>query len=205
MERRYMHAGAPRIETRGDGTKVITGHGAVFHRAGTPGSEFALWDGLVERVSPTAFDRALREQQDVRGLFNHDPNIVLGRTASGTMRLSVDSNGLRYEIDYDPQDADHVRLERKLAKGDVSGSSFSFSVVKETYSRGTSGTPDVRTLEDVNLYDVGPVTFPAYEAASAGVRSDGDGADAKASYEAWQRELREREVATRLRILELNS
>src|ERR1700728_2523684 len=86
-----------RLAKRSDGTSEICGYGAVFYD-GTPDTEYPMWPGAVERIMPGAFDRALRED-DVRGLFNHDPNLLLGRTASGTMRLRVDDVGLWYSID----------------------------------------------------------------------------------------------------------
>ncbi|MCT7656157.1 HK97 family phage prohead protease [Oceanimonas sp. NS1] len=63
----------------------------------------------------------------MRALFNHDPNFVLGRTRSGTLALSVDADGLRYEID--PPDTQTVRdlVLAPLARGDITGSSFAFA------------------------------------------------------------------------------
>ena len=76
----------------------ITGVGAVFFDPRDAGTEFELYEDVRERIMPGAFDRCLRQRQDVRGLFNHDPNCLLGRTAAGTMNLSVDKRGLVVEI-----------------------------------------------------------------------------------------------------------
>ena len=100
MERRFIatSVAAVRATKREDGKPIIAGYGAVFYD-GTPETEYKLWDDMVERIMPGAFDRAISEKHDVRGLFNHDPNHVLGRTKSGTMKLSVDSKGLADEIE----------------------------------------------------------------------------------------------------------
>ncbi len=172
-EFRVFNGGNPRIETRADGKKQIVGYGAVFYNAADPGTQYEMFSDLIERVAPGCFNRCLAERQDVRGLFNHDANIVLGRTPA-TMRLSVDATGLKYEID--PPDTEAARgVMASIERGDVSGSSFSFSVRAQTWEevRDADGnTTDIRTLTDVDLYDVGPVTFPAYEAATSGTRSE---------------------------------
>ncbi|GAF69242.1 unnamed protein product, partial [marine sediment metagenome] len=154
---------------------MLVGYAAVFYRKGDPATEYELWDGVVERVMPGAFDRALREKDDVRGLFNHDRTLLLGRTSSGTMRLSVDQVGLKYAIDVpDTQAGRDVIIVAE--RGDLSGSSFSFlpddsgGVLWREEEDG-----DIRELHSVKLYDVGPVTFPAYEGTTAGVRGHNAG------------------------------
>jgi HK97 family phage prohead protease len=83
------------VENRAAGKKAIVGYGAVFYSDTDPGTEYWLWGDVVERISPGAFDRALKERHDARGLFNHDPSNLLGRVTNGTMRLSVDRKGLK--------------------------------------------------------------------------------------------------------------
>lgn len=149
-------------------SKSIVGVAAVFAN-GSPGTQYNLMEGVVERIRRGAFDRALREKQDVRCLYNHDPNLLLGRLSSGTLRLWVDAVGLNYEIKFDPADGDHANVKAKIARGDLSGSSFAFRPTKVTWERGEV---DVRWIEDLDLMDVGPVTFPAYEATAVGLRSE---------------------------------
>lgn len=190
MEKRYNPTKCG-IETRADGKPMIVGYGAVFHRATDPGTQYELWTDTIERVSPKAFDAAMQRKDDTRALFNHDPNHILGRTSSGTMRLTVDGSGLRYEID--PPDTEGGRsVVEAIRRGDVSGSSFSFQVDKESWE--SRDGKQVRTIESVTLYDVGPVTFPAYESASASVRSEGDISDARRTYLAWAASIRERRL-----------
>lgn len=95
----------------------ITGYAAVFNTRSA-----LLFGSFVEEIAPGAFDDVLGD--DVRALFNHDPNFVLGRTRSNTLRLEVDSRGLAYTID--PPDTQTVRdlVLTPLKRGDVTGSSF---------------------------------------------------------------------------------
>jgi HK97 family phage prohead protease len=170
----------------------------VFFRADDPGTQYELFPKVLERVRPKAFDAALSRKDDVRGLFNHDPSHVLGRLSAGTMRLAVDARGLRYEID--PPDTQSGRdVLELIRRGDVSGSSFSFSVDDQDWEERPDGT-EVRTIKSVTLYDVGPVTFPAYEAASTAVRSASDCESARVSLETWRRNRR----AAWLRQIELD-
>jgi len=170
IEKRITEHAGCKVETREGGGRILTGYGAVFYRADDPGTEYQLWRDLVERIAPGAFDRVLSEKQDARGLYNHDVNFLLGRVGAGTMRLSVDQRGLRYEIDL-PDTSQANDLAVSVARGDIDGSSFGFIVKKESYQINKETEMDVRTIEDVDLFDVGPVVFPAYTATSAGVRS----------------------------------
>lgn len=168
VERRYTRqAQRVAVEARADGKRTISGYAAVFYDPADPGTEYRLWDDCVERILPGAFDRAVRED-DVRGLFNHEDSQILGRTASGTMRLSVDKRGLRYEID--APDTQCARdLLQLLDRGDVTGSSFAFMPDDTTY-RETDGVYIIERRA-VRLFDVGPVAFPAYTATEAQARA----------------------------------
>jgi HK97 family phage prohead protease len=224
IERRRMGAGQVKLVKRDDtagGGQVIAGVGAVCYDPADPGTEYVLWDynwgdgsgeKCVERILPGAFDKALSRPDDVRGLFNHDANFVLGRTKSGTMTLTATAKSLDYEITPGNTTAAKDTLEN-LSRGDVSGSSISFIVDEErwTETKDASGKWNVlREILSVTLYDVGPVTFPAYESTSAGVRAVGDVDDAKKAL-AEHRKMRKPEdargplaaYAARKRLLEL--
>lgn len=181
MERRTIDA---RVELRGEGEEKRIGGLAAVYYDGTDSTEFRLWDGAVERVMPGAFDQAI-ESDDVRALFNHDPNQVLGRKQAGTLALRSTKHGLDYEID--PGDTTVARdVSEHLRRGDVTGSSFSFRIRGEGETRGERWIEDgdrmVREVTSAQLYDVGPVTFPAYSGATSGLRSE-DLAEARSSYE----------------------
>ena len=171
MERRFITTEIEPVElvTREDGGLTATGYAAVFYRQGNKGTQFDLWSGSVERIMPTAFDRAVAEGDDVRALFNHDPNQLLGRSPD-TLRLSVDKRGLKYEIDL-PDTSTGRDVGVSLARGDLSGSSFAFQVEEETW-RQEKKDLEVREVKSVRLFDVGPVTFPAYKATTSGVRGE---------------------------------
>ena len=193
MERRFLSIrSAPvKIEKRAaDQPPRIVGYGAVFYNASDPGTEYR-WQGWIgeyrERIMPGCFDRAIRED-DVRGLFNHDANCVLGRTSAGTMSLSLDKTGLLYDIN--PPDTTIGRdVVESIRRGDLTGSSFAFipTEIRWTELTESDDTILIREIMAAQLFDVGPVTYPAYESSTTGVRAAGDLTEAKRSYEAWKR------------------
>ena len=130
-----------RIEIRSKGEQVsvegskICGYASVFYNPTDPGTEYNLFDNVYERIDRAAFNRALSEKRDVTANFNHDNNYLLGRTSSGTLRLSVDSRGLFYEVKLDESDPQHQSIKAKVARGDITGSSFKFKLVQENWSR----------------------------------------------------------------------
>ena len=166
----------------------IAGYASVFWN-NAPTTQYMLYDDLAERIMPGAFDRALKED-DVRALFNHDPNQLLGRSTSGTLKLSVDRTGLAYDIEPDGRTDVGQAVVAHLDRGDLSGSSFSFIPTTIVW-REEDGLL-IREIHAVQLFDVGPVTFPAYEATTSGLRSqardrDGELADVRREMEEWRR------------------
>ena len=194
-ERRIVsRTGDLRAETRaeGDAKQRIVGHAAVFDEWTTlyEGDNF-VWR---EVIRPGAFRDAIKEKQDVRSLWNHDANWVLGRTTAGTLTLSEDETGLL--SDTDPPDTQFARdLMFLIARGDVSQMSFAFTVrrgdeTKTTEKDGVVVSEDggervtirrdgnriieERELLGLNLFDVSPVTYPAYEQTDVGLRKAGE-------------------------------
>lgn len=158
-------------ELRATENGKITGHAAVFNAM----SEEMF--GFREQIKPGAFARAIKEKQDVRALWNHDSNHVLGRTKSGTLQLREDERGLLVDIDFpDTQMARDLR--ESIKRGDVDQMSFSFRTVKDSWEYRQDGTI-IRTLEDVDLFDVSPVTYPAYPDTDVSARSIPDEVKAK--------------------------
>jgi HK97 family phage prohead protease len=167
IERRLIQRGA---EVRATNTGHLTGHAAVFHQ------EYVLWEDnssrAVEVVKPGTFTRALNEKHDVRALFNHEPTKLLGRTKAGTLALKQDSVGLYFDVD--TPDTQLGRDVYALVKrGDITGCSFAFTVTKENVTEKKEGGKIVRRreIQDVDLYDVGPVTYPAYDATDVNARA----------------------------------
>ena len=146
----------------------VSGVAAVFNTVTTIAGTF----GFRETISPRAFDRALQRPDDVRALFNHSPNLVLGRTSSGTLRLSKTATGLKYEVDL-PDTAVARDVAALIRRGDVTGSSFGFRVLKDRWDeRGVEkGKLPLRTITDLELWDVSPVTYPAYPQTSVSART----------------------------------
>lgn len=124
--------------------------------------------GFIERIEPGAFENAIGKS-DVRALFNHDSNYILGRKSAGTLTLIEDENGLFYEID--PPNTSYANdLLESLSRGDIDESSFGFTVKNETWD--DSGDIPVRTIVEVEeLYDVGPVTRGWYPQSESGLKS----------------------------------
>jgi HK97 family phage prohead protease len=161
------------VESRADGRAAIIGYAAVYNRLSLD------LGGFREEILPGAFDKILSRQRgkgDVVALFNHDSNIVLGRSSSGTLELSSDDKGLKYVVTPPVSRADVLEL---IQRRDVRGSSFAFTVdpKNESFRTGDDGKA-IRQIREVSgLYDVGPVLNPAYPSTSASV--------ALRSYEAW--------------------
>ncbi len=151
------------IEIRADDAEnpKIVGHAAIFNSL----SEELFF--FREKIAPGAFSKTIKEA-DVRALWNHDPNYVLGRTKSGTLKLSEDEKGLAIEIT--PPNTQWARdLMETIKRGDVDQMSFGFQALREDWE-GDMNNP-VRVLKEVRLFDVSPVTFPAYPATDVSVRS----------------------------------
>lgn len=124
-----------------------------------------------EQIAPTAFDKTLREHPDVRGMFNHDPNYLLGRTKSKTMRVWVDDTGLRYDIEADTRQSHAQDVALMIERGDVDGSSIQFFVPRNKDSWDWEAQPrPKRTITEVQLIETGPVVLPASRHTSAKVQ-----------------------------------
>jgi HK97 family phage prohead protease len=149
------------VEARAKGSNIyVEGYASVFEkRSGNLG-------GFVEKVKPTAFNKTVREA-DVRALWNHDPQYVLGRSGAGTLELSIDQSGLYYRSLL-PNTSYAKDLAELLERRDVRESSFTFFKVQDDWDLTVEGYPQ-RSLIEVGLIDVAPVTFPAYEDATSGV------------------------------------
>ncbi len=166
----------------------IEGHAAVFDSwSETLGGIFPF----KEKVSRGAFAESVM-QDDIRALFNHDPNYVLGRNKAGTLALKEDEHGLMVRIN--PPDTQWARdLQKSIARGDINQMSFGF-VVEEDEWRNEGGY-DVRELKKVKLYDVSPVTYPAYTATDVGLRT-------AESYKAYRQKVEDRKSAEEKAILD---
>lgn len=151
-----------RVQPTEEGGRKIVGYAAVFNRRSQD------LGGFVEVIRPGAFTEAI-QTDDVRGLWNHDANFVLGRNKSGTLRLVEDDIGLRYEIDAPDTQTIRDLVMAPMERGDVDQSSFGFMTVSDEW-RHEDGQL-VRELIKCGLFDVSPVTYPAYLDTKSAVRS----------------------------------
>ncbi|MDK9356701.1 HK97 family phage prohead protease [Lelliottia wanjuensis] len=159
------YSGEIRAEQREGDVTHIVGYGSVFDVLSEP-----MW-GFREIIRPGAFDDVLGD--DVRGLFNHDANFVLGRTVAATMTLTVDERGLHYDIIAPETPTIRDLVIAPMQRGDITQSSFAFRVAPggDNWYEDDDGVI-IREITKVGrLYDVSPVTYPAYQAADSSVRS----------------------------------
>jgi len=141
--------------------RTVEGYASVFN------SMSEDLGGFREIILPGAFSEVL--DNDVRALYNHDSNYLLARTTSGTLELKEDDKGLYYRFEMPNTSYGNDMLEL-FRRGDLSQSSFGFTVEKDSW-RMEEGQ-HVRYIERVgSLFDVSPVVYPAYTAASSGLRS----------------------------------
>lgn len=168
-ERRFLSAPVM-IENRGEGDEkeaTIEGYAFKFNKRTTIGSWFH------EEILPGAADDVIGD--DIRCLFNHNPSQILARSVKGkgTLSLSLDKVGLKYSYKT-PKRSYALDLEDAIKEGDVDKSSFSFRVKEVVWINGDSekNELDTRQIKKFEMiYDVSPVTFPAYDDTSVAKRS----------------------------------
>lgn len=172
MEKRWLYG--KNLRAADTENPQIVADFAVF------GDTYDMGWGSFERVDPHAFDSSLGN--DVRALLNHNSDVVLGRTKAGTLHLSVDDYALRGAIDINPDDSQAMDLYARVKRGDVSQCSFGFEPIREEIEELPDGGR-MFVLKELDLWEVSVVTFPAYSATSASVRSS---ERSKAAFEAWK-------------------
>ncbi|HSW64408.1 MAG TPA: HK97 family phage prohead protease, partial [Dissulfurispiraceae bacterium] len=175
-----------RLDEDGGQTQKLRGYAAVFNKL----SENL--GGFREKIAPGAFTKTLKTA-DVRLLLNHE-GLPLARTKSGTLTLSEDENGLRFESDLEAADPDVQRIVPKLRRNDLNQTSFGFFTVLDKWEHPAEGNnkESSRTLIEVDLYDISLVTFPAYPQTSVNIRS------AKEVYDSYLASLRAQDEAIKI-------
>ena len=164
IEKRIYGAMEIRAAASETGKRSVSGYGAVFNKR----SEilYDYWVGSFrEVIHPDAFKDA--DMSDVRALRDHNPTQILGRTKSGTLELVTDETGLHYRFDL-PETTYANDLWESMQRGDVDQSSFAFTVAQDTWGEDSDGIP-VRTITKIaRVFDISPVTYPAYPDANSG-------------------------------------
>ena len=162
IERRVISADDTELRVDGDGGK-ISGYAARYNKKSV---DFGGWD---ESIAPGAFDECIKDA-DVRALKNHDANLLLGRTTSGTLRLDANKRGLKYDVDVPGTTTGRDTVE-EIRRKDITGNSFSFTVDQDEWVNYPDGTAHRTIIKVRELFDVGPVTFPAYPDTTVAARS----------------------------------
>jgi hypothetical protein len=191
VERRYLTIPTELRAADAEGRTVV-GSAAVFNA-----QTDMRW--YKEQIDPSAFDDVLADDNsDVVALFNHDTNLVLARRSSGTLKIWKEENKLMYQFEAPNTTAGNDLLE-SLKRGDIRSSSFAFEVSEQKWVFDEADDRnDLRTILKVSkLWDVSPVTFPAYEDTEVAKRSR----PAKSEKPVFA----ESEVNARMRMLELEN
>lgn len=181
---RQVRSAHTEFNTRDDSGKLsIEGYFAVYD------SIYDIAPGLSESIAPGAFDKTL--SGDIRALINHDTTLVLGRTKANTLELRTDAHGLWGHIDINPNDTDAMNLYNRVQRGDVDQCSFGFNILDEETEYRENG--DIHwTIKEVELFEVSPCTFPAYEETNIAAREKEKATLMKRRSEAWKAEMLKR-------------
>lgn len=171
----------PGVELRAaeDGNgKTLRGHFSVFNEWTEIRS---IWEGnFMERIAPGAFKKTFQENaRNIKVLFDHGHDPSIGNKPLGPIRsLEEDELGARYEVDL--LDTSYNRDLLPGLEAGLYGASFRFRVMREDINddpgasdHNPAGLPE-RTIKEVSVAEFGPVTFPAYAGAPAGIRSLSD-------------------------------
>lgn len=179
--KRVMRTASTQFNTRDDDGKLaIEGYFAVFD------SIYQISPNMSESIAQGAFDNTL--SGDIRALINHDTTLVLGRTKAGTLQLRTDTHGLWGHIDINPNDTDAMNLYNRVQRGDVDQCSFGFDILNEETDYREDGSIHW-TIKEVELYEVSPCTFPAYEETSIAARAKERDEIIKRRNEAWKEKM----------------
>ena len=183
------------VETRKteDGKMIVTGYAAVFESLSVP-----LW-GFREKIRAGAFKNTITKN-NVRALWNHNRDFVLGSMGNGSLKLSEDDRGLRFELDIADTQMGRDAFT-SIGRRDVDGVSFSFSAVKQEWEE-TDPKNVIRTLVEVECDEISPTAFPAYEETSVSTRTAKD--EYAEHRNAIAQEQQQKDVEIRSRLIEMN-
>lgn len=178
MEKRYLHMHDIKTRSADNDEKVIEGYFAVFNEI------YRVWDDVTESIAPGAFTDSLNG--DIRALYNHNTDQILGRTSAGTLTLKQDEKGLWGQIKVNERDTEAVNVYERIARGDITGCSFGFDIESEEVRVNDDGSVHW-TITKVNpLYEVSPCVFPAYGQTSVESRGKEARVIRKRELESWK-------------------
>ena len=183
MEQRVLKMKDP-VTREENGKRYLEGYFAVFNE------QYQVWDGWVETIAPGAFARYLASGADVKVLWNHDSNIVLGSTGNGTASLREDEVGLYGSVEINEADQEAVNAYARVTRRDVDGCSFGFDIARMEEWWDEDSVYHTRITEVDPLYEVSPCTFPAYKGTSISARNKENLEDARSRYQTAQEQKR---------------
>lgn len=175
IERRFHSAKVQlRSSTNPESIATLTGYAALFSY---PGNQHLSEDlrGFRERIDRQAFERSLRNGDEVHATINHDASLLIGKTSNKTLRLSTDYNGLFMSVDL-PNTSYARDLVNLVTAGYMSQQSFAFTVDDDQWSdepdpENQDHSIRIRTLKSVRLADTSVVSAPAYLDTSVKISS----------------------------------
>lgn len=187
METRYLQMHEVTTRNNEDGAPVLEGYFARFDDV------YKVAEGATESISRGAFTEAIKG--DVRALYNHNSDIVLGRTSAGTLTLRETDIGLWGSVTINNKDTQAMDAYQRIVRGDISGCSFGFEIPKDGQVTTIRDDGTVHwTITRVDpLYEVSPVAFPAYEATNIAAREkEAKEIIEKRITQAWREKQKER-------------
>ena len=155
------------------------------------GEETELFEGVYEEVRPGAGKKSL-EENDIRCLFNHDTGAVLGRTSNGTLILTEDEKGVYGKVEINREDPQAMSVYAKVQRGDIDGCSFGFYINQDSSEARDDGNGMKFYLEEVDVFEVSCVTFPAYPQTDIAARFKDVETLRKQNLERQKQKLKER-------------
>ena len=184
MEQRYIKFSEVSTRSDDNGSPSLEGFFVRYDDV------YEVGPGATESIAPGAFTDSIHG--DVRALYNHNTDVVLGRTSAGTLQLEDRSEGLWGRITVNPKDSQAMNVYERIARGDIDGCSFGFDIEKQSTDVREDGSVHW-TIEKVNpLYEVSPVAFPAYEATSIHARDKDLEEIRSRQAEAWRERMKAR-------------
>ena len=177
MEKRYINMHEVQTRSASD-EMIVEGYFAVFNE------NYQVWADATESIAPGAFADSING--DIRALYNHNDDQILGRTSAGTLELREDEKGLWGQIKINPKDTEAVNVYERIARGDITGCSFGFDIEQERTDILSDGSVHWTILKVNPLYEVSPCVFPAYEQTSIASRGKELKQIRKREVDAWK-------------------
>lgn len=161
-ENRFLTISEVRAEEK-DGKMSVGGYAAVFE------VETVIYDLFREKIARGAFADSIKND-DVRALWSHNMDFVLGRTKNNTLSLREDDHGLAFDLELPDTQLGRDAFT-SIKRGDVDGMSIGFQTITHEWTRGTEKELHLRTVRAAKLFEVSPVAFPAYTETQVSARA----------------------------------